>query len=233
MTLLNLANEYNIKLDPKAEQHFDLYASLLCEWNEKINLTAITRPDEVMVKHFLDSLLVLDAVNLPNIAQVIDVGTGAGFPGVPMKIAREDIKLTLLDSLNKRVNFLLDISQKLGQSDNVCIHGRAEDKAKEAGLREKFDAATARAVASMSALCEYCLPFVKIGGVFIALKGEDVEDELGSAKESIKLLGGAIADIKKYKLPMGISRSIVVIEKISQTPPKYPRKGVKISKTPL
>ncbi|MCL2068485.1 MAG: 16S rRNA (guanine(527)-N(7))-methyltransferase RsmG, partial [Oscillospiraceae bacterium] len=171
--------------------------------------------------------------DIPHGADVIDVGTGAGFPGVPLKIARPDINLTLLDSLGKRVKFLAQLSQLLGQSGNNCIHERAEQAANKSLHREKFDAAVSRAVAALPALCEYAMAFVKPGGVFIALKGGGAEREARDGQSAIRLMGGELSGVVRYTLPDGSARSIVVIKKISQTPPKYPRISARITKTPL
>lgn len=232
-TLLNQhATAYGFTLSPQMRADFDTYAATLLEWNEKINLTAITQPEEIAVKHFLDSILLLKAVDMPERATLVDVGTGAGFPAIPLKIVRPDLRVTLLDSLNKRVSFLAEVSRLLGQ-DNTAIHGRAEELGRDARLRERFDFATARGVAALPALCEYCLPFVKVGGIFAALKGPDVHAEIGGAKSALKLLGGEIAEIKEFDLPQGNKRAIVCIKKISQMSPKYPRASVKITKKPL
>lgn len=211
---------------------FDLYAQLLVEWNEKINLTAIIKPEEICVKHFLDSALLLKQVEIPVGASMIDVGTGAGFPSVPCKILRPDLQLTLLDSLNKRINFLQTLSESLGIYTN-CIHSRAEDGGKNPELREQYDVATARAVAHLSTLAEYCLPFVKVGGIFVAMKGPDVEMELQESKKALQLLGGEVIATQSYQLDEEQSRSIIVIKKISQTPTKYPRNSAKMKKQPL
>lgn len=210
----------------------NLYARRLLEWNEKVNLTAITKPDEIAVKHFLDSFLLLKCVELEHGASLIDVGTGAGFPALPCKILRSDLKVTLLDSLNKRVNFLNEITIEIGaQAD--CVHGRAEELGHNADFREQFDVATARAVAHLRELSEYCLPFVKLGGYFAALKVYDVEQELEEAQNSIKLFGGEIKEVKKFILPDDSKRAIVIIKKISQTPTKYPRNQGKMKKEPI
>lgn len=230
--LEKIAQEYGFALTDVQLELFDRYASYLVEWNEKINLTAITDPQEICVKHFLDSLLLLDAVSVSKDASVIDVGTGAGFPSVPCKIVRSDLTLTLLDSLNKRIQFLKGLSEQLEIKTN-CIHARAEDGGKNEALREKFDLATARAVAHLRELSEYCLPFVKVGGYFVALKGYEIEQELEEAKKAIKLLGGKIIEVKKYDLPEDNKRGIVIIKKISQTPTKYPRIAAKIKKQPI
>lgn len=214
-------------------RQFNLYGNLLLEWNERINLTAITDPDEVVFKHFLDCLLFLKNINVPENARIIDVGTGAGFPGVVLKIARPDIKLTLLDSLNKRVNFLSDVIERLGLHNAVAVHSRAEEGARCPEYRELFDIATARAVAPLNILSEYCLPYVKKGGDFVSLKGPAAAEELQSARRAIAVLGGGDAAIFNEKLPNGDERLIIKVKKISQTSPKYPRNSGKISKQPL
>lgn len=228
--LQNIVKKYNFELTDSQLEKFDIYAKTLVEWNEKINLTAITEPTDICVKHFFDSLLLLDAINIPQNSTMIDVGTGAGFPSVPCKIVRDDIQLTLLDSLNKRINFLNELSKNL-EINTTCIHSRAEDGGKQKELREQFDFATARAVAHLRELSEYCLPFVKVGGYFVALKGYEIEEELEEAKKAIKLLGGQIVNVKKYEEEN--KRSIIIIKKISQTPPKYPRISAKIKKQPI
>lgn len=212
--------------------HFQQYAALLVEWNGRMNLTAITDPEEIAVKHFLDSLMLLRFVSPEEGARVIDVGTGAGFPAVPLKVVRQDLRVTLLDSLNKRITFLSALSEALGQ-ENVCIHARAEDGGRNLELREQFDLATARAVAPMRLLAEYCLPYVKPGGLFVALKGPELEQELEEAKPAIKLLGGKIQQVKQYSLAGEFGRTAVIVKKISQSPTKYPRPSAKIARSPL
>lgn len=214
-------------LDQNKEQ-FKKYFDLLIDWNEKINLTAITQYDEVMTKHFEDSISGMSLV--PQNASLCDVGTGAGFPGVPLKIVRDDIKLTLMDSLNKRVNFLQTVSDSLGLAAD-CIHTRAEDAGK-GKYRESFDVVTARAVARLNTLCEYCLPLVKVGGKFLAYKAL-VEEELAESQKAIKILGGKVDTICKFDLSNGDSRSIVVITKVSPTPNKYPRGKGKERSAPI
>lgn len=226
------AARYGFELNEEMLSEFDCYAETLVEWNEKINLTAITEPDDICIKHFLDSLLLADAVEIPEKASLIDVGTGAGFPSVPCKIFRPDLKLTLLDSLNKRIVFLKHLSERLGQ-DTRCIHSRAEEGGKQKELREQFDFATARAVAHLRELSEYCLPFIKVGGYFVALKGYEIEEELEEAKKAIHLMGGKVETVKKYILPGENKRGIVIIKKISQTPTKYPRIAAKMKKSPI
>lgn len=198
--------------DVTVEQYdkFFLYAKMLVEWNKKINLTGITDPRGIAVKHFLDSLLPLKNVEIPKSASIIDVGTGAGFPGLPIKIYRPDIKLTLLDSLNKRVNFLAEVCRETG-TDAECVHARAEDLGRNnEKYREKFDFAVARAVAALPVLAEYCLPFVKIGGAFMAMKGPN--ENFKDGETAVKLLGGEVSDIFEYSLPDGDRRTLIFVK---------------------
>ena len=201
---------YGLPCPDGLTEKLDRYAGLLVEWNEKMNLTAITDPEGIAVKHFLDSLLLLKACPLPEGASLIDVGTGAGFPSVPVAAARPDIRLTLLDSLQKRIRFLETVCGSLSIPAR-CVHARAE----EAGRME---------------LSEYCLPFVKVGGCFAALKGGDIEEELDEAKYAVKQLGGKVESVEKFDLPGGLGRSIVVIRKVKPTPAKFPRPSGKIKK---
>lgn len=221
-----------LTLDDTALKNLETYGNLLIEWNGKMNLTAIVEPDEVLIKHFYDCLLFFKDVDVPEGAGVIDVGTGAGFPGMVLKIARPDINLCLLDSLNKRLVFLAEVLEKTALSAEV-VHARAEDGAKKPELREGFDIACARAVAAMPVLSEYCLPYVKQGGLFVAMKGPAADEELAAAKKAISVLGGGEAQIFCETLPDGGERRIVKIKKISQTPTKYPRNSGKIAKQPL
>ena len=230
--LIELARPYGIALSGEAVEHFETYHRLLSKWNERVNLTAITRQDEVLEKHFLDSIIPLSLLKIPRGAAIVDVGTGAGFPGVPLKIARPDLRLTLLDSLGKRIDFLRELSVVLGQENDI-IHTRAEEAAHNPALREKFFAATSRAVAALPTLCELCLPFVQPGGVFVALKGPDVYPEIAAAQNASTILGGGEIQSESYKLPACGGRNICIIEKVSQTPTKYPRKHKQISKAPL
>lgn len=220
-------------LNSEQIEKLNIYGNLLLEWNEKINLTAITNTNEVVFKHFLDSLFALKYFKFGQEAKVIDVGTGAGFPGIVLKIARPDIKLTLLDSLNKRITFLNEVINKLEFADAQAVHLRAEEGGKNPLYREKYDVATARAVASLNVLSEYCMPYVKKGGTFLSLKGPGALEEIESAKKAIKLLGGEKAEIFYEKQEEIGERNIITIKKISQTPPKYPRNSGKISKQPL
>lgn len=218
--------------DVSEEQYtqFYEYARTLVEWNEKMNLTGITDPYGITVKHFLDSILPLKFLKLSEGSKVIDVGTGAGFPGVPIKIYRSDIKLTLLDSLNKRVNFLSAVCAA-AKVEAECVHGRAEESGRDPRFREKFDVAFARAVAAMPVLAEYCLPYVKVGGVFAAMKGPN--ENYRDGENAIKLLGGEITDVKEYNLPNGDRRVLIIVKKLSSTAEKYPRNGGQIFKKPL
>lgn len=219
-------------LTPEQLDCFAQYARLLLDWNSRMNLTAITDPEEIAVKHFIDSLMLLKCVDPRPGARLIDVGTGAGFPAVPLKIVRPDLQITLLDSLNKRITFLTAVSEALGQ-DNRCIHARAEEAGKKPELREQFDLATARAVAPLRVLSEYCLPFVKPGGCFAALKGPDIADEQRQAAQAIRLLGGKTERVWEYTLAGEYGRTAILIKKISQTSTKYPRPSAKIAKAPL
>lgn len=228
---IDLAKKINVDLDLEMVDKFFEYKELLKEWNEKINLTAIIEDNEIILKHFIDSLTI--ETYIPKNASVIDVGTGAGFPGIPLKIVRNDINLTLLDSLNKRLVFLDTVRRKLNLGNTNTVRGRAEDIGKDVNNREKYDIATARAVASLSVLAEYCLPFVKIGGLFVCMKGNNVE-EIEEAKKSIEKLGGKIEKIEKIYLPNSdIERNIVIIKKIKNTPKEFPRKAGVPSKKPI
>lgn len=226
------AAEYGVILDDKALERFDLYAKLLVEWNEKINLTAITDQEEIVIKHFLDCLTVFSKVEIKEGAKIIDVGTGAGFPGLVMLIARPDLKMTLMDSLNKRLNVIKDILEKLELTADV-VHSRAEDGGQNKAYREKYDFSTARAVSNLRDLTEYCLPFVKVGGCFIAMKAAKADEEISSAQKAIKTLGGTVFEKHTFELEDAGERNIILIKKISSTPAKYPRPSAKIAKNPL
>ena len=225
----DLSKKYELDLPSEVYDKLEIYADFLVKYNENVNLTAITDGREIFVKHFLDSILLLKYVDIPSNSSIIDVGTGAGFPSVPMKIYRPDLKITLLDSLNKRINFLQQLCE-MTQIDAEFIHGRAEDYGKESQYREKFDFSCARAVANLSVLSEYCIPFVKIGGYFISMKGpNEIIDE---SNKAVELLGGKIKSDIQYSLEND-TRRIIAIEKISQTPTKYPRNSSQIKKKPL
>ena len=227
--LKDLTNKLNINLNEEHVDKFLLYKNLLQEWNNKINLTAITEDSEIIIKHFIDSLTVLKYIDEDD--SIIDVGTGAGFPGMVIKIAKEDTKITLLDSLNKRLNFLNEVINACRLTNIETIHGRAEDFGNNEFYREKYDVSIARAVANLATLTELCLPFVKVGGRFIAMKGSNIE-EIEEANKAIDFLGGKIERIEKIVLPeTDIERNIVVIKKIKNTPNKYPRRaGIPLNK---
>jgi 16S rRNA (guanine527-N7)-methyltransferase len=221
-----------IELDDIALDRLDKYAEMLIETNKTLNLTAITEPDEVLYKHFVDSLSLLTVVELKEGAKVIDVGTGAGFPGVVLLIARPDIKITLMDGTNKRLNFIADVLNEIGLEAEI-LHSRAELAGKDKKYREQFDLVTARAVANMNTLSEYCMPFVKVGGVFAPMKAAKADEELDSAKGAIKLLGGSVDKVIHLDIDNCGERCIIITKKISQTPSKYPRASAQISKKPL
>ena len=222
----------NIPLSKQAEKRFERYAQLLTEWNEKMNLTAIVEPQAIVIRHFLDSVSLLNAVELPQGASLIDVGTGAGFPAVPLKIVREDLHITLLDSLQKRLGFLRAVSEALALPMET-VHLRAEEGGRQKALREQFDFAAARAVAALPVLCEYCLPYVRVNGCFVAMKGPDCADEIASAKNAIGQLGGKLESIREEALEDGSGRTLIVIRKMKETPAAYPRQSAKIAKKPL
>ena len=205
---------------------------LLLEWNEKLNLTAITEPEEILEKHFLDSLTTLLACKFKDGGKVLDVGTGAGFPGVPIKIMRPDLQVTLLDGSNKRLNFLGELCSELGVECRR-VHKRAEEAGLDKAMRENFDIVTARAVAQLRILCEYCLPLVKMKGYFIAMKGPGANEELFEARNALDILGGDKVDIKQVQLPNAGERNLIVVRKLSFTPKGYPRHGGTITKHPL
>ena len=233
--LTDCAAAYGVEVTSSLAERLDIYACLLTEWNEKMNLTAITDPTGIVVKHFTDSLLA--APLLPTGAfSLIDVGTGAGFPGVPLALLREDCTLTLLDSLNKRLIFLEAVCRELGLTATL-IHARAEEGGRRPDLREKYDVATARAGAALPTLCEYCLPFVKVGGRFLALKGPDADREQEAAVRAVALLGGKVSDRATFALEAAgvepMERQLIRIDKTRPTPPSYPRPSAKIAKRPL
>lgn len=232
--LIECARELNLEITGEPADKFVLYKEMLLEWNEKMNLTAITDETDIVLKHFIDSVSLLTAIDIKDGDKVADIGTGAGFPGIPVKILKPGCDMTLIDSLNKRVGFLNHVIERLSLAEIQAIHMRAEDAAHSDEYRERFDLCVSRAVANLAALAEYCLPLVKTGGMFAALKGPDVYTELESAKKAINTVGGEFYGINKIEIPKsGIIHNIIVIKKIKQTPPKYPRKAVNISKKPI
>ena len=224
--------DFGVEIDSLAAERFNSYARILIEWNEKMNLTAITEPSAVVTRHFADSLTFLSVVRPQKNARLIDGGSGAGFPGLALKIARPDMDITLLDGTNKRITFLNAAANELGLQVNA-LHSRAEEAAVKPELREKYDFACARAVASLRNLSEYCLPFVKVGGAFIALKGPDWKEELAEAKNAIGTMGGKVEKVEEFTLPDESKRAILVIRKVSQTPPQFPRTAAKMTKKPI
>ena len=230
----NGLEELGITLSSDQRQQFDRYYELLVEWNKVMNLTGITDYDEVNLKHFIDSLTVVKIIDMNSVKKVIDVGTGAGFPGIPLKIAFPELEIVLLDSLNKRVKFLNEVIGELGLKKITAIHGRAEDIAKNKSYREQFDLCVSRAVANLSTLCEYSLPFLWISGSFVSYKGEFSENEIQQAERAVKVLGGKISETKKFKLPgTDMGRSLIKIDKVNKTPSKYPRKAGLPAKEPI
>lgn len=226
--------ELHIELSSFQTDQFLTYYEMLIEKNKVMNLTAITDFDDVLKKHFIDSLSLVKTCDLKSDISLLDIGTGAGFPGIPLKIAFPNLRVTLLDSLNKRVNFLQEVIDGLGLENVETLHGRAEDFAKPNMLREKFDLCVSRAVANLSTLSEYCLPYVKIGGCFISYKSEKVSEEIKEADNSIKVLGGKMEGQIGFTLPSSdICRNLIVIRKCNSTPKQYPRKAGTASKKPL
>ena len=230
--LLREADKIGIDLGQYGADRFDTYAERLVRWNEHVNLTAITEPDDIVIKHFIDSLYPMKYIDFKPGQTIADVGTGAGFPGMPILIANPKVEVNFIDSSGKRINFINDVLSKIGIIA-TSTHERAEDVGKNPEFREKYDFATARAVAPLNVLCEYCLPLVKVGGRFVSLKGSNGLEELEAAKNAIEVLGGELETADSYKLPNGDGRTIFIIKKISQTPTKYPRKPKKIDTHPL
>lgn len=215
-------------------EKFDSYYKLLIDWNEKINLTAITNERDAAFKHFIDSVKVLDCGLFANNAKIIDVGTGAGFPGLPLKIYKNDLKVTLMDSLNKRINFLNEVISAIGLTDIETVHARAEELARNKNHREKYDICVSRAVANLASLTELCMPFVKQGGYFIALKGPKAEEEVQEAKKAIELLGGEFVEIQNYAIDeTDLDHNLVIIKKIKPCDKRFPRNAPKPIKEPL
>ena len=222
----------NIEITEKQVDDFYNYMNLLLEWNEKINLTAITEENDIILKHFVDCGTILKYIK--DNSSIIDIGTGAGFPGIPLKILNNSLKITLMDSLNKRIIFLNDVIEKLKLSNIEAIHARAEELARNKNYREKFDISTSRAVANLSTLSEYMLPFVKKDGIAISMKGSNIDEELNNSKKAIKILGGKIEKTDNFNLAETDNlRNIIIIRKIEKTPKEFPRKAGKPSKEPI
>lgn len=230
----NNLQKIGMKLDDIKIRQFDEYYRMLVEWNKVMNLTGITEYEDVWEKHYIDSLSIVKIQNMDHFEKLIDVGTGAGFPGIPLKIAFPHLKVTLLDSLNKRIHFLNALIDRLELKDIYTIHGRAEDYAKQETYREQYDVCVSRAVANLATLSEYCLPYVKIGGMFIPYKSGDIDDEIVDSEKAVKILGGKLLKVEKFELPgTDIGRSLVQIEKVKNTGNKYPRKAGMPSKEPI
>ena len=230
--LKKLVNEINVDTTENQISKFYDYMNLLLEWNEKINLTAITKPDEIILKHFVDCLTIQKYIC--NNKKLVDIGTGAGFPGIPLAIINEKNNFVLVDSLNKRINFLNDVKEKLKLENVDTVHSRAEEFCQNKIYREKFDIAVSRAVANLSVLAEYLLPAVKVGGKIICMKGNQIEDELNDAKFALKELGGKVKLKEEFCLPgTDMKRNIIIIDKVKETPKKYPRKAGTPAKQPL
>ena len=228
----NYLEKLNLTLTEEQIEKFYNYMNLLIEWNKKINLTAIVEPKGIILKHFIDSLTIEKYIKKGE--NIIDVGTGAGFPGIPLKIAREDLKITLADSLNKRINFLNEVINKLDLKNIATIHTRAEELGKNKKYREKFDIATSRAVANMSTLSEYLIPFIKVKGRCICMKSSDIDTELENAKKAINILGCEIESKDKFNLPNSdLGRSVIILRKVKNTPSKFPRKAGTPAKEPI
>jgi 16S rRNA (guanine527-N7)-methyltransferase len=226
------SKELNLEINKEIIEKFKIYKNLLISWNEKINLTSITDDRNVAIKHFLDSISISKYIVNKN-TKLLDVGTGAGFPGIPLKILYKDLNVTLLDSLKKRVTFLQKVIDQTSINGINCIHGRAEDFGKNKNYREKFNFVTARAVARLPILIEYCLPFLELNGIFIAMKGNS-DEEIKDSKKALEMLGGEIINVEKFELPYNKeNRSVIIIQKQRQTPTRFPRKAGKPTSNPL
>ena len=230
--MISYAEKMNLMFTGEQLNKFHKYMNLLIEWNKKINLTAIVKPEEIILKHFIDSLTINTYIDENQM--IVDVGTGAGFPGIPIKIYRPDLKVVLVDALNKRINFLNEVIQELELKNIETVHSRIEDFGKNNKYRESFDIVTARAVANLSVLSEYLLPLANIGGKCICMKGNEVSEECDNGKKAIEILGGKILNIDSFQLPgSNISRNIIVLQKTKKTPSRYPRKPGIPKKEPL
>lgn len=230
--LKDSASELGVSLDSRMLDSFDLYAEFLVEYNKSVNLTAITEPDEIVIKHFCDSLALLSKIDFPHSARLADVGAGPGFPSVPLLIARPDLELTIVEATKKKLDFIALLLEKLGLQAEL-LHMRAEEAGRLESYREQFDIVTARAVAKLSDLSEYCIPLVKREGIFLALKGRLSEDEFDTSKKAISVLGGKVNKVTAYTLSNGDLRTLVSVNKIKQTPSKYPRATAQIAKNPI
>lgn len=227
-------SQMHLSVTDAMKEQFCIYYDLLCEWNKVMNLTAITEFDMVVEKHFLDSVALAAYIKLDGRQKLIDIGTGAGFPGIPLKIMFPDMEVMLLDSLNKRVRFLQDVIAKLGLEKIQAVHGRAEELAHQISYRENYDLCVSRAVANLSSLCEYCLPFVKVGGVFAAYKSAGIEEEITSAKKAMQILGGKFRRVEEFQLAdTEYQRSFVFVDKKKPTSKKFPRKAGVPGKNPI
>ena len=226
------ANALGVELFPAQTDAFQKYMKLLVSWNEKMNLTAITEPRDIVIKHFADSLTILSVLDVPDRAAVLDVGTGAGFPGVPLKIAKQGIELTLMDSQQKRLTFLKEVCEKIRIRADL-VHARAEDAGHDKKMRMKFDLVTARAVAPLPVLCEYCMPFVKKKGYFVAMKGPAAQDEIAQAQKAVKELGCELQNAKELSLMDGSKRTLIIFQRVTGIPVEYPRSAAKIKAKPL
>jgi len=230
----NLLKKIDINYDEETIRSFKKYKDLIIEWNKKINITSIDSEEEIYLKHFIDSIIIKKYVIIKKGSKTIDIGTGGGFPGIPLKLIDNDMRITLLDSLNKRIKFLNEVVKELNLEEVDCIHARAEELGQDKNYREKYDYGFSRAVASLNVLLEYSLPFIKKNGLFIAFKGSNFKDEIQESKNALNILGGEIIDIKEYSLPeTDISRSMIVVKKIKDIPKKYPRKPGTPNKKPL
>lgn len=228
----DFCQKIDVEITDEQISKFYKYMELLVDWNNKMNLTAITEPNDIILKHFIDSITIENSIK--NDSKVIDVGTGAGFPGIPLSIIRNDLKITLMDSLNKRINFLDEVIKENCLNNVDTIHSRAEELGKNKDYREQFDVATSRAVASLEVLLEYMLPFVKVGGYCVCMKGSNIDEELENSKKALTLLNGKIENIIKFELPESdYGRNIIVVKKTASTPGRYPRKPGTPSKEPL
>lgn len=230
--IINTGKSINVEISLEQAEKFYKYMELLLEWNEKINLTAITEPNDIILKHFIDSVTIEKYLNKG--AKLIDIGTGAGFPGIPLSILREDLKITLMDSLNKRIKFLDEVVLKNQLLNVDTVHSRAEELARNKDFREKYDVATSRAVASLNVLLEYMIPFIKVGGYCICMKGSNIDEEINNSEKALKILQCKIVKIEKFELPgSDYGRNIIIIKKKGETSNKYPRKPGTPAKEPL